>query len=583
MKENSAQESAGAAVSRRSALKLGGTVLAGAVVPTWRTGNAQSPAAREGAGGVFPIEAIVAQSVSGEYCAGRSLNGHVINIGEFVYQKGIGTDAPFEATYNIPANVQRFDAWVGFDITSEKGAATFQVFVDGWLKFSSGRLCYAPYSRAPECNPHRPMRVSVPVQGASTLTLKTLVHDGSAGLMVNWGDAQFSPAGWPEYFSRKKVAGIAAAPPMGWNPYNWNGNGKNFDTFKEIVDALSAKGFREAGYQYVNLDGGWAEEPAHDANGYPQPSKSMFPEGLQPLSNYIHGHGFKFGVYSSMEMVGRDKHLKGMWDGGNEAQWVESFEKWGVDYLKYDFSTRDGNFFMLRAIRNSRRPIFYNSCAWGHQADFNWAYFMGANSMRSTYDVNNIWQHGNDINPVGILDAVDQGEAISQFTGSGFWNDLDMLVVGLQTGTFGEQPEGYTLANQIEQRTQFSMYSMLAASLIVGCDVRNIDDYSLETLLNREVIAIDQDPLGVAAWRVVKLDDIEIWKRPLDNGDWAVALLNRGEHPADIKAVWENLHLSGKFNIRDLWQHENLGSFCSQITLNVASHETKVLRFSPVA
>ena len=285
-------------------------------------------------------------------------------------------------------------------------------------------------------------------------------------------------------------------------------------------------------------------------------------------------------MYANMAMVGRDPKRQGMWEGGYEDKWVEAFAKWKVDYLKYDFSTRDGNYFMLKAIRKAGLPLFYNSCAWGHEADWNWAYLMGAHSMRSTYDVNNIWEHGNDINPVGIIDAIDQSEAMGQFTGSGFWNDADMLVVGLRAGTMGVKPGNYPLANRIEHRTQMSMYSMLAASLLIGCDIREIDDYSLETLLNREVIAIDQDPLGVAAWRVVKLDDIEIWKRPLDNGDWAVALLNRGPAPAQIRAVFHDMHLAGAFKVRDLWSHKDLGVFGRELSLKVASHEAKMLRFS---
>lgn len=533
--------------------------------------------------GIIPLESLVPQSVSGELMPGRSVNGNVINIGEFIYQGGIGTAAPFEATYQVPAPCERFEAWVGFDITSDKGQATFQVFVDGQLKFSSGLRSYSPYSRAPECNPDRPMKVSVSVKGASRITLKTTVAEGSGNILADWGEARFCPPGWPEFTPRKKVTGIAAAPPMGWNPYNWNGSGKHIDLLKEIVDALVNKGFRDAGYQYMNLDGGWTERPASDANGYPLPRKDMFPDGVQPFADYVHSKGLKFGVYSSMRMVGRPPDRQGMWDGGYEKQWVESFVKWGADYLKYDFSTREGNYFMLQAIKKAGRPIFYNSCAWGHEVDWNWAYFMGAHSMRSTYDVNNVWEHGNDINPVGIIDAIDQGEAMGQFTGSGFWNDLDMLVVGLNTWTTGRPVKGYTLANQTEQRTQMSLYSMLASSLIIGCDIRTIDEYSLETLLNKEVIAIDQDPLGVAAWRVVKLDDIEIWKRPLDNGDWAVAVLNRGEKPMDIKAVWADMHLSGKFKVRDLWKHENLGSFNQSLTVkDVASHETRMLRFASV-
>jgi alpha-galactosidase len=537
---------------------------------------------KNGPVGPLQLEAVVPQTVVGELLPKLSVNGRVINIGEFIYQNGIGTTIPSEITFKIPKGYQRFDAWVGFDIESEKGQAIFQVFVDGKLKFDSGLRLYNPFTRSPESNPDRPIKVTIPVSGASTLTLKVTTGEGKGKLFADWGDAQFCPTGWPEFTPRKKVRGIAETPPMGWNPWNWNGSGRHQDTLKKIADAIVDRGFLAAGYKYMNLDGSLVERQSHDENGFPLIKKSMFPKGLQPYTDYVHSKGLKFGMYAGMHMVGRQPGKEGMWNGGYEKEWVDSFKVWGVDYLKYDFSTREGNYYMLKAIKNAGLPIFYNACAWGHEVDWNWAYFMGANSIRSTYDVNNIWEHGNDINPVGIIDAIDQGEAMGQFTGPGFWNDLDMLVVGLKKGTAGRSPGAYTIANSIEQRTQFSLYSMMASALIIGCDIRSIDKFDRETLLNKEVIAIDQDKLGVAAWRVVKLNNIEIWKRPLDNGDWAIAVLNRGSDPLKIVATWDDMNLSGKFNVRDLWQQEDIGVYDKILTINnVASHETKVYRFSP--
>lgn len=530
----------------------------------------------------FQLEAIVPQNVKGKYLNKLSVNGRVINIGEFVFQNGIGTTAPSELTYKIPTGYQRFNAWVGFDIESAKGTVTFQVFVDGKLKFDSGLRSYNTFTRAPESNPDRPIKVNVPVTGASTLTLKVIAGEGTGKIIADWGDALFCPMGWPEFTSRKKITGIAATPAMGWNPYNWNGSGRHVDTLKSIADALVDKGFLNLGYIYMNLDGGWTEKKSADYKGYPQGRKNMFPNGVKPYADYIHQKGLKLGIYSSMQLVGRQPNREGMWDGGYEQQWADSMAYWKADYLKYDFSTREGNYFMLRAIKKAGRPIFFNTCAWGHEVDWNWGYFMGAQSMRSTYDVENIWLHGNDVNPVGIIDAVDQGEAMGLYTGPGFWNDLDMLVVGLKGATVGRQlNSAYKLANATEQRSQFSLYSMSAAALIIGCDIRNMDKFDFETLQNKEVIAIDQDPLGVAAWRVVKMDDIEIWKRPLDNGDWAVAILNRGSNPLNIKAVWKDMNLTGKFKVRDLWEHKDLGVYEKELAFDVTSHETKMLRLSP--
>jgi len=530
--------------------------------------------------GPVQLEAVSSNVGNGEMLLKRSVNGKVINIGEFIYQNGIGTSIPSEITYDIPAGCQRFEAWVGFDIESAKGVATFQVFVDGKLKFDSGLRSFNPFTRSPESNPDRPMKVTVPVTGASTLTLKVIAGESSGKLFADWGDAVFCPMDWPEFTSRKKVNGIASSPAMGWNPYNWSGSGKHQDTLKQIANALVDKGYLEAGYKYMNLD--WTNTSCNN-KGYPQPNKNMFPNGVKAYADYVHQKGLKFGMYSSMAMIDREPNKRGMWDGGYEKQWVDSFKYWGVDYLKYDFSTREGNYFMIKAIKEAGLPIYINTCAWGHEVDWNWAYFFGAQSMRSTYDVNNLWEHGNDINPVGIMDAVDQAEAMEPFIGSGFWNDLDMLVVGLHSSTVARMPDGFIPANAIEQRTQFSLYSMLAASLIIGSDIRHIDKFDQETLLNKEVIAIDQDPLGVAAWRVVKLNNIEIWKRPLDNGDWAIAILNRGSNTITIDAVWEEMDLSGKFNVRDLWAHQDMGVFDSELSLQVASHETKMLRFSLVA
>lgn len=545
-----------------------------------------APACAMTPGGPVSLEGLEPVSVDGELNEGRSVKGEILNIGEVIFTQGVGTGVPAEVVYPVPDGAGRFEAWVGFDITSTDGSGRFRVYADGELKFDSGEKTFHAYRRGggPAVNPDRPMKVTVPVDGASRLTLE-VTREGEGEVYANWADARFVPADWPEYRSRGPAESeISATPPMGWN--SWNAVGKDLD--QEIVhgvaEALVETGLREAGYVYLCLDDGWEGDLPHDEQGNPRVNTDKFPDGLKALGDYLHGKGLKFGIYATPDFVGGSRR-EGIWTGGNEWRWVRAFQQWGVDYLKYDFSDKASNALMANALARSERPIFYNVCEWGHSAPWEWAYHFGGDSWRISYDVMDRWETGVDQNPVGIVDAVDQSEGLGRFSGPGHWNDLDMLVIGLSGGTWAERErrkEKLDAASKIEHRSQMSLWCLMASPLIIGSDVRKLDDFSLETLLNEEAIAIDQDPLGVPAWRAVKLDDVEVWKRPLKGGDIALGLLNRGADTMEITADWREVSLEGKYEVRDLWAHEDLGVYEGEITRTVRSHETVLLRLSPV-
>jgi alpha-galactosidase len=520
-------------------------------------------------------------SVEGEIRSDRTINGDVLNIGEITYGAGIGMAVPGRATFKVPSAAGRFEAWVGPDITSSTGSARFKVLVDGQLAFDSGSIAFQQYAIGPAVNYPRATKVTVPVDGASSITL---VAGGDQAVIADWGRARFVPADWPAYEPRDATSGPAATPPMGWN--SWNGFGKEIDQqlIHEIADTFVEDGFREAGYKYLNLDDGWEAEGYIDDEGYPQYDKDKFPDGMKALGDYIHERGLKFGIYSTPEFVRGGGGRLGLWRHGNEDKHARTFAQWGVDYLKYDFAEKRALFRMGKALKAIDRPIFYNMCGWGKSQEWSWGHSFGGNSWRTTYDVMSVWHTGSNANPVGIMDAVDETEALGPYAGPGHWNDPDMLVIGLERGTAAQSrhQEEVTTLSATEQRTQMSLYSMLAAPLLIGADIRDLDETARETLLNEEIIAINQDPLGVPAWRAVKLADQEVWKRPLKGGDYALAFVNRGERETTIAATWRQLNLTGRYQVRDVWQHENLGDENQQLAVAVASHETVVLRLTPV-
>ncbi|HXU61009.1 MAG TPA: glycoside hydrolase family 27 protein, partial [Polyangia bacterium] len=367
---------------------------------------------------------------------------------------------------------------------------------------------------------------------------------------------------------------LGATPPMGWNSWNLFQCNINEKLIQGIADAMVSSGMQAVGYQYVNLDDCWMN--GRDSSGKLQYNTTKFPSGIAALASYIHGKGLKFGIYESPNT----KTCVGLYcncsdaagavgSGGHETTDAQTFASWGVDYLKYDHcaaSGLGGFATMGNALRATGRPIFFSI----NPGD-------GSGCPPNTCSINlpsiaNMWRIGFDINASwsSMIGLVDQDANLSQYAGPGHWNDPDMLEVG-NSGL-----------SDAEGRTHFSMWAILAAPLIAGNDIRSMSANTKATLTNSEVVAVDQDPLGMQGKRVATPGtNLEVWSKTLAGTNTrAVALLNRGTSAASITVQWSQIGLpAGAATVRDLWSHTDLGSFTgSYMASSVPSHGVVMLK-----
>lgn len=360
--------------------------------------------------------------------------------------------------------------------------------------------------------------------------------------------------------------GLAPTPPMGFS--TWNHFATNIDdrTIREIADALVATGLRDAGYVHVNIDDGWQGE--RDANGVLQPN-AKFPD-MKALGDYLHERGLKLGIYTS---PGPTSCAGFVGSYGHEEQDARTFAEWGVDYVKYDWCSA-GLIYdddempaayakMAQALRATGRPMVFSICQYGRADVWKWGADAGGNLWRTTGDIADRWSI---MSTIGFAQ-----DELAPFTRPGHWNDPDMLEVG----------NGGMSAT--EYRTHMSLWAMLAAPLIAGHDVRQSSPETIAILTNREVIAIDQDPLGRSGRRVVRRGPLEVWKRELEGGRTAVALFNRGETPATVETTLAELGIEGAQNARDVWRGRDLGELDARIAAEVEPHGVMLLLLTPSA
>ena len=369
---------------------------------------------------------------------------------------------------------------------------------------------------------------------------------------------------------------IAQTPPMGWNSWNKFACNVSEDLIKTVADALATNGMKDAGYQYVVIDDCW--QVARDDQGNIVADAQRFPSGIKGLADYVHSKGLKFGIYSD---AGAKTCAGRPGSQGHEFQDALQYAKWGVDYLKYDWcstgtrNAQEAYETMNRALLATGRPIVFSMCEWGTAKPWLWAKGVG-NLWRTTGDITDKWSSKRKWDDGtccenGMLEIVDQQVGLESFAGPGHWNDPDMMEVG---------NGGMTTP---EYRAHFSLWAMLAAPLISGNDVRSMSLETKEILENKEVIAVDQDPLGSEGRRISKQGDLEVWARPLLDGGRAVILFNRGASDATISVTWEQLaypgHLSAQ--VRDLWEHRDLGSFKGSYQSKVGSHSVVMVKVLP--
>ena len=390
---------------------------------------------------------------------------------------------------------------------------------------------------------------------------------------------------------------LAAMPPMGWSTWNHFHHDISDALVRAQADAMVSSGMRDAGYVYVNIDGGW--EGYRDAQGVLHPNRN-FPD-MKALGDYIHSKGLKFGMYTG---PGPETCGGAPASYDHEEQDAKMFASWGVDFLKYDLCSfraimaresgaqaadsspsmtklgyveaidrqpdavvekSDGIMEaayekMHQAILATGRPMVFSLCQYGYAKVWAWAPKVGGNMWRTSGD---------------IADNYDRmiengfGEAgLASYAGPGHWNDPDFLEVGNGKMT------------PIESRTNFSIWAILAAPLLAGNDLTDMPPEIKSILLNREVIAVDQDSLGKQGDRAYQNGPLEVWTRPLSGGDLAVGLFNRTESPAKITLNLNKISWQGPAYARDLWAHRDLGEIHGEYTAMVPGHGVAMLRLS---
>jgi len=357
--------------------------------------------------------------------------------------------------------------------------------------------------------------------------------------------------------------GLARTPPMGWNSWNHFAAAVDDRTVRETADALVASGMAAAGYVYVNIDDTW--EGGRDARGNIVPN-SKFPD-MRALADYVHGKGLKFGIYTSPGPVTCEGY-EGSY--GHEEQDARTFASWGVDFLKYDWCSLQHLYPVSRmrpvfqkmgeALAHCGRPMVYSIAGLGNGIGelWTWGPAAGANLWRTTNDVRDQWKRVSEI-------GFSQGR-LAPYQRPGHWNDADMLEVG----------NGGMSAT--EYRTQFSLWCLLASPLIAGNDLRTMSAETIAILTNREVIAVDQDPMGRQGTGHVSRDGFELWAKPLAGGGTALGLFNRGEAQATASFTWAEAGLSAKpASVRDLWLHSDIAPADGGLSAAVPAHGVVML------
>ncbi|WP_416307031.1 glycoside hydrolase family 27 protein [Neptunicella sp. SCSIO 80796] len=386
----------------------------------------------------------------------------------------------------------------------------------------------------------------------------------------------------------EKFDNLAMTPPMGWN--SWNDFRCEVDEkmLRETIDAMVSSGMRDAGYEYVNIDDCWHGE--RDAQGFIQENKQRFPSGMKALADYAHSKGLKLGIYSD---AGWQTCARFPGSRGHEFQDAQVYASWGIDYLKYDWCYSEGlnaegaYQTMREALHQAGRPILFSICEWGESKPWEWAKDVG-HLWRTTGDIYACWDCENKFptwSTWGVLKILDMQEGLRKYAGPGHWNDPDMLEVG--NGLSYEQ-----------DRSHFALWAMLAAPLIAGNDIRHMSEQTKAILTNKGIIAVNQDAMGIQAFRLKSYsdnDNLQIWFKPLENGDWAMAVLNRGEDTENFRFDWRQQQVKddlfqhdaafdkANYRITDLWTNKELGQTLQQTTeVQIKSHDTFIVRLAKI-
>ena len=376
-----------------------------------------------------------------------------------------------------------------------------------------------------------------------------------------------------------KRSRMTKTPPMGWMTWNLFKGDISDKLIRETADAMVEKGFRDAGYQYIFIDDLWQGGRDRHNNIIPDPEK--FPEGIKAVADYVHSKGLKLGIYSDAAQLTCGGCTASY---GFEEQDARTFASWGIDYLKYDYcnapvdsaTARRRYRAMAEALSKSERDIVLGICEWGQRNCEQWCESVGGQLWRTSYDVRDMWKDIVNEGGMGILDIVNITAPLAKDVRPGQWPDMDMLVVGLNGKGGPSSDLGGVGCTNVEYQTQMSMWCMMSSVLALSNDLRNLSAEDSRILLNKEIIAIDQDTLGRAAERKVNTSTHQIYVRPLADGSHAVAVLNYSDKPLTLTADFKALGLNGKYTVRDVWQHRDIAKKATRWKGKVLAHETKV-------
>ena len=397
---------------------------------------------------------------------------------------------------------------------------------------------------------------------------------------------------------------LALTPPMGWNSWNCWGNAVSQEKVLSSAKAMVEKGLINYGWQYINIDDGWQGLRGGKHQGVMTNSK--FPD-MKALADEIHSMGLKIGIYSGPWIGTYAGHLGSYSDNADGTyDWVKeyanehyryvdpskktkhginyhhgkySFVKndvqqwidWGMDYLKYDWNPNDVYHVkeMMEALRSHKRDVVFslsNSAPWGDAAQWE----KMANCWRTTGDIRDTWE---SMSRLGFNQT-----KWAAYTGPGHWPDPDMLVVGM----VGWGPRlHYTRLTADEQYTHISLWALLSAPLLIGCDMAQLDDFTISLLTNNEVIEVNQDPLGKQGTVVAENASVVIYAKPMEDGSMAIGLFNRSERYEKATVTWKQLGIRGEQKIRDLWRQQDIATSNKDFTTDIAPHGVRLIKIYP--
>lgn len=377
---------------------------------------------------------------------------------------------------------------------------------------------------------------------------------------------------------------IGTIPAMGWNSWNTFTWDINEALIREVADKFITDGYKDAGYEYIVIDDCWSlKERDRDGNLVADPAK--FPSGMKALADYIHSKGLKFGMYSCA-----GTHTCAGYPGSFEHEFQDAklFAEWGIDFLKYDYCFKPRNVSgellykrMGLALKNSGRNILFSACNWGEDQVQQWIRETGAHMYRSTGDIRDFWDSVRQI-AISQLDK-------TCYTGSYCHNDMDMLIVGMYGGSnsdyIGSKIGGCT---DVEYKTHFALWCIMGSPLMIGCDIRNASRTTKDILLNRDLIAINQDIECRSAYRIqpepqwFHSEDVFMLVKLLSNGDLAIGLFNLSDTQRELSLQFWDMgipYASGaKLALYDCFEHKEIGVYSERFAATIPAHDCKVVR-----